>query len=967
MSTEFYSKWLVKTKGDLEKVMNYDQELLKLGSIKDRSLANHLIGGLYARYSMVVQELDACLDQMVQVQKGFTVRKLTNAAAARLNELKEELTKLDISEYHYIDGALIELKLIPHDVEIIHPSLVYPRFDEYEQFWKKLKNNETIYEPPEPGTEPEEEGEVKPKKKKKKKVNIDPLALLNAAGDKDSKNSDEEVDEEEENEDDEGESLQVHNSSMFRRIVSRSGSMINKREKKKRPCLRPKIASQLEAEMSTEEKEVLACSTRYLSAVILIQAHERARQSRLYVHDVLQGQPSTAATATARTSIKPNNSVQVDNENEEEGGTDSFTHAAVKIQSWWRRYLAEQHKKNQEKRLRLLIGMVRPSYRPKDENIKFHKNNERRREARYDALREYYKTLIDEKVRVFKVIAPGLFEDIGDEIRQWFKDWFYSVKTFKDIPPVAQGGTVLVIRGDIESPSEHFEEMLKSTNAKTGAAATVAKQKEEAQKAAAEKKAKDEELKKKQAEENKNEKPSKRSKEYTFEPKRTAAMDAIEEGFEEYAKMWANVNDAENPKNKPYMDVITEEKCYEVQMEVRPKVDELMRIELELLKAATQKDKWIEKKGGKAGGKSKKGKKGKKGKKEKKAKGEAGGKKTGKKKKDPTGKRKVEDIFQEMYNNGIIRNYPEVHIDEYMADFSYKNFEQRERYRDPPATLADARQAVIMNCIIPLGVEKMPRPKSVLLMGPRGCGLGLLANAVFNETSCVLFDLSPKNMKGKYAGKKGNKDLTHLVTKMSKLLQPSIIYIEDVEKAFYKKVPKDEKENDPKKVGKFLAKIVKPITQDDRVLVLGTSNYPFLGQAGKLKKIFQKIIMVPRPDYGSIYLFWEEVLLGYHGVDRNFNITALATMTKNYPLPEIKEAIERVLEPQRIIQLHCKPLSHIELIDSLREGLGPITDKEWEKYEKFYAGTKLGKARKQLLSQFTKLVENEKKKEAKTK
>lgn len=73
---------------------------------------------------------------------------------------------------------------------------------------------------------------------------------------------------------------------------------------------------------------------------------------------------------------------------------------------------------------------------------------------------------------------------------------------------------------------------------------------------------------------------------------------------------------------------------------------------------------------------------------------------------------------------------------------------------DPPATLGDVRQAVALNCIVPLGCSSMNnRPKSVLIAGPRGCGLHFLANAIFTETQCVLFDLSPENIGGTYPGK----------------------------------------------------------------------------------------------------------------------------------------------------------------------------------------------------------------------
>lgn len=62
-----------------------------------------------------------------------------DAATIRLKELKDEMRKIELSEYHYIDGAVIELKLIPQDVEILHPALFYPRPIDIQDMWEKLQ------------------------------------------------------------------------------------------------------------------------------------------------------------------------------------------------------------------------------------------------------------------------------------------------------------------------------------------------------------------------------------------------------------------------------------------------------------------------------------------------------------------------------------------------------------------------------------------------------------------------------------------------------------------------------------------------------------------------------------------------------------------------------------------------------------------------------------------------------------
>lgn len=68
MSHEAYSKWWILTKKQLEDLRVYEDNLIattKLKTIRNEGVA--LVGGLYARYAMVVQEIDTCLDQICQV------------------------------------------------------------------------------------------------------------------------------------------------------------------------------------------------------------------------------------------------------------------------------------------------------------------------------------------------------------------------------------------------------------------------------------------------------------------------------------------------------------------------------------------------------------------------------------------------------------------------------------------------------------------------------------------------------------------------------------------------------------------------------------------------------------------------------------------------------------------------------------------------------------------------------------
>lgn len=84
--------------------------------------------------------------------------------------------------------------------------------------------------------------------------------------------------------------------------------------------------------------------------------------------------------------------------------------------------------------------------------------------------------------------------------------------------------------------------------------------------------------------------------------------------------------------------------------------------------------------------------------------------------------------------------------------------------------------------------------------------------------------------------------LLHLINKMSRLLQPSVLFINGGERPFYKKVPKPEKALEPKRIGNKLFKgIVKTITPEDKVFLLGISDQPWAGKQKAMMKAYERV------------------------------------------------------------------------------------------------------------------------------
>lgn len=83
--------------------------------------------------------------------------------------------------------------------------------------------------------------------------------------------------------------------------------------------------------------------------------------------------------------------------------------------------------------------------------------------------------------------------------------------------------------------------------------------------------------------------------------------------------------------------------------------------------------------------------------------------------------------------------------------------------------------------------------------------------------------------------------------------------MDGADKPFVKKVPKTDK-TDPKKLKKDLPRIIKSITNEDRIIFVGTSNSPWEGDQKLLNQIYDRIVFIPRPDYGTISNIWKSLL-----------------------------------------------------------------------------------------------------------
>ncbi|XP_057212468.1 dynein regulatory complex protein 11 [Triplophysa rosa] len=628
-------------------------------------------------------------------------------------------------------------------------------------------------------------------------------------------------------------------------------------------------------------------------SVKIIQVSERARQGRLRAKFMREIYKDSQRKAKENGAITPDR-------------------AALTIQKVWRGFVQRKKTKKLREEEMIFLGMAMDPKLPNPSPLKLAtQNNEANRRLRQEEHEDdYHKSISSVIYQIREVEGPEMKETMKDQIRQWFIECRDATGSFPDYPEEEDGGSALIFA---EKTPEQLAEELAAKEEDDGNKRQKGKEE-----------TKDKEKRNKGRVEEEEEEPGLRMLPSAF-------LNDLEKGHKTFSEVWQNRKESKNFSQRHEAELIKEEKRKEIELEIRKQVDELMRQELANWKLAVDKEK-----SGKSKGAAKKKKAAKNGKRKKKD-------------KDLTPDRTLESLFEELVEQELLKKADNVKLKDYLGDYSYLGTTLRQSDIEPMPSLSDVRQVVALYAVLPLGSqavhEKAPPVKAMLLVGPSGVGKKMLVHAICQETGANLFDLSPLNVAGKYPGKSGLQMMLHMVFKVARLMQPSVIWIGDAEKMFYKKVPKDEKELDPKRLKKDLNKILKSIRGEDCVLIVGTTNDPHSAELKSFCKFYNKIILIPRPDYASRYVIWKELIRKNGGeVTSDLDLSSLAKISDGYTQGHMVQVVLSVLTERRIQQLPKRPLTASEFVSHLAR-IDPVFQEEEEALKNWYAKTPLGKKR----------------------
>lgn len=570
MSFPFYGKMWIATKQDLRDVVLCEKVLENLESTMNRNYVHRLIGKLYAKYLILCNNLSELYDQTLQSQKRPLVEKLMLATNERWFEILEEIQQIEMSQFVYVDNSLIEMCLVPQNVQFLRP-FYFPRKRDFE--CQQIIDAGPKFE------EVIDEATLKIPLKFRK--------ILTPEEIKEKRKRDE---------------------------IIKAVNLIKIHEKAKQGRIAAFNISEFPVELKPKPHRVdakIIYNFKYKSDQIpLFKIKRSAYKTEFYEKPVevkaynFYEPPEFQVNKYGQKVLIPK-VPKIEIEKEKKISDDSIQlivpkissnfekiSAANVIQRTYRKFrLKKLINKRRQKKLELfgqypkLVDLDAINYRKLDEE-----NQKKRRERKEEFDKALADAIQNEKARILKFKSEIIMEDITDSIRAWFKEMYDYAGDFDRYPEEFEGGTILVVQGETMTPEEFLIDK-KKTDAQRSKEKEL-KKKEKKDQITAEKKAK--ELEKKQEVERKK-RELKTGPTWDFSNKKNwKAFENLETAFNEITHEWKDIDELKNWNEAPIWDWVTIDAYADVHKELRKVVDNFMRVELEILRLALARDNDVE-------------------------------------------------------------------------------------------------------------------------------------------------------------------------------------------------------------------------------------------------------------------------------------------------------------------------------------------------------------------------------------
>eukprot|EP00042_Codosiga_hollandica_P043183 m.406567 g.406567 ORF g.406567 m.406567 type:complete len:538 (-) comp56497_c0_seq1:1069-2682(-) len=199
------------------------------------------------------------------------------------------------------------------------------------------------------------------------------------------------------------------------------------------------------------------------------------------------------------------------------------------------------------------------------------------------------------------------------------------------------------------------------------------------------------------------------------------------------------------------------------------------------------------------------------------------------------------------------------------------------------------RDAVVLPAMRPeLFTGIRAPPKGLLLFGPPGNGKTLIAKAIAHEAKATFFNVSAGLLVSKYLG--DGEKMVQALFAMAKELQPSIIFIDEIDSILTKRGEGEHEASRRIKTELLVCMDGVGSSAEDRVLVIGATNLPHELDDAVLRRL-PKRIHIPLPDPESRLAIIQKLLEKVSSRFSKAELDAVVRLTEGYSGSDITATV----------------------------------------------------------------------------
>lgn len=451
MSFLHNQKLWIATKEDLRNVFLREKVIRQLKPVKTRKNAHKFCGELYARYIILCNNLGELYDQTLQPQKRQMIEKILIVATNRLQELKTEMQKIEMSEFICIDDSLVELKMTRQNIEFLCP-FYFPRKRDIEI--QKIVDKVSSSTDEVHMNEATGFGKFRNTKiLSTKEIETHEMKLKTSI------------------------IIKNHESNLLERDYKIKSTTFPEEEEVSyefchksdqiplRKIKRTNFKFNLFRGKKVEKKNYnFYQPPKYVENEYGQIIRVKEKPQSFHHENEFDDEEIDEEIEKLKKIEEENQRILLENLAMEKLREKS----SIVIQKAFRKYKLRKLMKMKYRKKLEICGLIPKIDNENISNPKFiaQQNLIKRRERKREFDEKLVKTLENEKSRILKFREPFIMEDITDDIRQWFNEFYKGAKAFHRYPEEFEGGTILVLTGETKTVEEFLIEKNKTPEQK---------------------------------------------------------------------------------------------------------------------------------------------------------------------------------------------------------------------------------------------------------------------------------------------------------------------------------------------------------------------------------------------------------------------------------------------------------------------------------------------------------------------